>query len=57
MIVLKILFWASLGAILRTHVGYPLLVAAFSGVRRNRVAKANQAPSVAIVAAGTTRRA
>ena len=51
MIVLKILFWASLGAILWTHVGYPLLVAAFSGVRRNRVAKANQAPSVAIVAA------
>ncbi len=51
MIVLKILFWASLGAILWTHVGYPLLVAAFSGVRRNRVAKANQTPSVAIVAA------
>ena len=51
MIVLKILFWASLGAILWTHVGYPLLVAAFSGVRRNRVAKGNQAPSVAIVAA------
>ena len=51
MIVLKILFWASLGAILWTHVGYPLLVAAFSGVRRNRVAKDNQAPSVAIVAA------
>jgi len=50
-IVLKILFWASLGAILWTHVGYPLLVAAFSGVRRNRVAKDNQAPSVAIVAA------
>ena len=51
MIVLKILFWASLGAILWTHVGYPLLVAAFSGVRRNRVAKDNQTPSVAIVAA------
>ena len=51
MIVLKILFWASLGAILWTHVGYPLFVAAFSGVRRNRVAKDNQTPSVAIVAA------
>jgi cellulose synthase/poly-beta-1,6-N-acetylglucosamine synthase-like glycosyltransferase len=50
-IVLKILFWASLGAILWTHVAYPLLVAAFSTVRRNRVAKGNQTPSVAVVAA------
>ena len=51
MIVLKILFWASLGAILWTHVAYPLLVAAFSAVLRNRVAKGNQTPSVAVVAA------
>jgi glycosyltransferase involved in cell wall biosynthesis len=50
-IVLKILFWASLGAILWTHVGYQLLVAAFSAVLRNRVAKGNQTPSVAVVAA------
>jgi cellulose synthase/poly-beta-1,6-N-acetylglucosamine synthase-like glycosyltransferase len=50
-IVLKIVFWASLGAILWTHVAYPLLVAAFSAVRRNRVAKGNQTPSVAVVAA------
>ena len=51
MIVLKILFWASLGAILWTHVAYPLLVAVFSAVRRNSVAKGDQTPSVAIVAA------
>ena len=51
MIVLKILFWASLGAILWTHVGYSLLMAAFSAVLRNRVAKGNQTPSVAVVAA------
>jgi cellulose synthase/poly-beta-1,6-N-acetylglucosamine synthase-like glycosyltransferase len=50
-IVLKIVFWASLGAILWTHVAYPLLVAAFSAVRRNRVAKGNQTPNVAVVAA------
>jgi len=50
-IVLKILFWASLGAILWTHVAYPLLVAVFSAVRRNSVAKGDQTPSVAIVAA------
>ncbi len=51
MIVLKILFWASLGAILWTHMGYPLFMAAFSAVLRNRVAKGNQTPSVAVVAA------
>lgn len=51
MIVLKILFWTSLGAILWTHVAYPLLVAVFSAVRRNSVAKGDQTPSVAIVAA------
>jgi glycosyltransferase involved in cell wall biosynthesis len=50
-IVLKILFWTSLGAILWTHVAYPLLVAVFSAVRRNSVAKGDQTPSVAIVAA------
>jgi cellulose synthase/poly-beta-1,6-N-acetylglucosamine synthase-like glycosyltransferase len=50
-IVLKILFWASLGAILWTHMGYPLLMAVFSAVLGNRVAKGNQTPSVAVVAA------
>jgi glycosyltransferase involved in cell wall biosynthesis len=50
-IVLKILFWTSLGAILWTHVAYPLIVAVFSAVRRNSVAKGDQTPSVAIVAA------
>ncbi len=51
MIILEILFWASLGAILWTHVGYPLFVAALAVVRRMRVAKEDIAPSVAVVIA------
>jgi cellulose synthase/poly-beta-1,6-N-acetylglucosamine synthase-like glycosyltransferase len=50
-IILEILLWASLGAILWTHVGYPLFVAALAVVRRMRVAKADIAPSVAVVIA------
>jgi hypothetical protein len=38
-IILEILFWASLGAILWTHVGYPLLVAVVAALRRKGVAK------------------
>ena len=51
MIILEILFWASLGAILWTHVGYPLFVSALAAVRRMRVAKEDIAPSVAVVVA------
>jgi cellulose synthase/poly-beta-1,6-N-acetylglucosamine synthase-like glycosyltransferase len=50
-VILEILFWASLGAILWTHVGYPLLVAALSAVRTKRVAKGDVTPSVAVVVA------
>ncbi len=49
--ILEILFWASLGAILWTHVGYPLFAAALSAVRRKRVAKEDVTPSVAVVIA------
>ena len=51
MIILKILFWASLGAILWTHVGYPLFVAALAALRRLRVASEDIAPGVAVVIA------
>ncbi len=51
MIILEILFWASLGAILWAHVGYPFFVAALAAVRRKRVAKEDVAPSVAVVVA------
>ena len=57
MIILEILFWTSLGAIVWTHVGYPLFVAALSAVRRQRVAKEDIAPSVAVVVAAHNEEA
>ena len=57
MIILKILFWASLGAILWTHLGYPLFVTALAAVRRKRVAKEDIAPSVAVVVAAHNEEA
>ena len=56
-IILEILFWASLGAILWTHVGYPLFVAALAAARRMRVAKDDIAPSVAVVVAAHNEEA
>ena len=57
MIIVEILFWSSLGAILWTHVGYPLFVAALAAVRRKRVAKEDIAPNVAIVVAAHNEEA
>jgi cellulose synthase/poly-beta-1,6-N-acetylglucosamine synthase-like glycosyltransferase len=56
-IILEILFWASLGSILWTHLGYPLFVAALAAVRRMRVAKEEIAPSVAVVIAAHNEEA
>jgi cellulose synthase/poly-beta-1,6-N-acetylglucosamine synthase-like glycosyltransferase len=56
-IILEILFWASLGAILWTHVGYPLFVTALAAVRRKRVAKEDIAPTVAVVVAAHNEEA
>ena len=57
MIILEILFWTSLGAILWTHVGYPLFVTVLAAVRRKRVAKEDIAPSVAVVVAAHNEEA
>jgi len=56
-IILEILFWTSLGAIVWTHVGYPLFVAGLSAVRRKRVAREDIAPSVAVVVAAHNEEA
>jgi len=56
-IILEILFWTSLGAILWTHVGYPLFVTVLAAVRRKRVAKEDIAPSVAVVVAAHNEEA
>ena len=57
MIILEILFWASLGAILWAHVGYPLFVAVVAALRRKRVAEEDIAPSVAVVVAAHNEEA
>jgi cellulose synthase/poly-beta-1,6-N-acetylglucosamine synthase-like glycosyltransferase len=51
MLVLKIAFWASLGALLWTHVGYALATALAARLRRRRVRQADMAPSISIVVA------
>ena len=57
MIILEIVFWTSLGAIVWTHVGYPLFVAALSAVRSKPVAREDIAPSVAVVVAAHNEEA
>ena len=49
MIVLKALFWASLGGLAWTHVGYPVAAAALKRARRREVAKDDITPSVALI--------
>lgn len=51
MIVLEVLFWAALGALVWTHVGYPLFAWALSHIRPRRVAAADSTPSVVVIVA------
>jgi cellulose synthase/poly-beta-1,6-N-acetylglucosamine synthase-like glycosyltransferase len=48
---LEIVFWTCLGALLWTHLGYPLAAALLSSVRTKRVEKADLTPSVAVIVA------
>src|SRR5262249_57765148 len=51
-VILEIVFWASAGALVWTHVGYPAAAAVAARVRRRPVRAADTQPSVtAIVAA------
>jgi glycosyltransferase involved in cell wall biosynthesis len=50
-VIVKALFWASLGALVWTHVGYPLAVAAIARVRGRPVRKRDAEPSVAVIVA------
>jgi cellulose synthase/poly-beta-1,6-N-acetylglucosamine synthase-like glycosyltransferase len=50
-IVVEILFWASLGALAWTHALYPLAASALARVRNRPVAKADVLPTVTIVVA------
>ena len=49
MIVVEVLFWASLAAILWTHVGYPLAAALLARVHTRHVRKADVTPSVTVI--------
>jgi cellulose synthase/poly-beta-1,6-N-acetylglucosamine synthase-like glycosyltransferase len=48
-LLLQILFWASLAALVWTHLGYPLFVAFWSRLRPWPVAKADVLPTVSLI--------
>jgi cellulose synthase/poly-beta-1,6-N-acetylglucosamine synthase-like glycosyltransferase len=48
-VVVRVLFWASLAGILWTHVGYPLAAALLARVRSREVHKADVTPSVTVI--------
>jgi glycosyltransferase involved in cell wall biosynthesis len=50
-VILQALFWASLAALVWTHVGYPLFAALVARVRERPVGKSPVEPSVAVIVA------
>jgi cellulose synthase/poly-beta-1,6-N-acetylglucosamine synthase-like glycosyltransferase len=50
-VLVKALFWASLGALGWTHLGYPALAALVAHVRRRPVRTADSTPSVTVIVA------
>jgi cellulose synthase/poly-beta-1,6-N-acetylglucosamine synthase-like glycosyltransferase len=48
-IVVKIVFWAAVGALLWTHVAYPLAAAAMARFRIRRVSRADVEPTVCVI--------
>jgi cellulose synthase/poly-beta-1,6-N-acetylglucosamine synthase-like glycosyltransferase len=50
-VIAKVLFWASLGALAWTQVGYPLVVAALARVRGRPVRKGEGTPTVTLIVA------
>jgi cellulose synthase/poly-beta-1,6-N-acetylglucosamine synthase-like glycosyltransferase len=51
MLAVKIVFWASLGLLVWTHIGYPLVAALAARIRRRRVASSPIEPSVSVIVA------
>src|SRR5947207_5713562 len=47
----KVVFWASLGALVWTHAAYPVAAAAAARVRPRRVRRAEELPRVAVIVA------
>jgi len=50
-IVLVVLFWVSLGLLVWTHLGYPLVAALGARLLNRRVRKSDQTPSVSLIVA------
>jgi cellulose synthase/poly-beta-1,6-N-acetylglucosamine synthase-like glycosyltransferase len=50
-VILKVLFWSSLGALAWTQLGYPLFAAALARVRSRPVLKGDFTPSVSLIVA------
>jgi cellulose synthase/poly-beta-1,6-N-acetylglucosamine synthase-like glycosyltransferase len=50
-VILKVLFWASLGALAWTQVGYPLVAALLARLRGRPVRKGNSTPRVTLIVA------
>ena len=51
MIVVKLLFWASLGALAWTHVGYPAAAALAARLRPRPVRQGDELPTVSVIVA------
>ena len=49
MVVVRVLFWASLAGIVWTHLGYPLAAALLARIRTRTVRKADVTPSVTVI--------
>ena len=49
MVVVRVLFWASLAGIAWTHVGYPLAAALLARIRTREVRKADVTPGVTVI--------
>jgi cellulose synthase/poly-beta-1,6-N-acetylglucosamine synthase-like glycosyltransferase len=56
-LVVKSLFWAALGALAWTHVGYPVAAAAGARLRGRRVDRENLLPSVTVIVAAWNEEA
>jgi cellulose synthase/poly-beta-1,6-N-acetylglucosamine synthase-like glycosyltransferase len=51
MLLVKVVFWTSVGALAWTHAGYPLAAAAAARLRRRPVRKAEHTPGVSVIVA------
>jgi glycosyltransferase involved in cell wall biosynthesis len=51
MVVVEVVFWTALGALVWTHVGYPLAAAGLARLRRRTVQKRDGTPRVSVIVA------